>query len=44
MKPMKFEAQCICGGRITGNTTKWRHDVAPAIKHTAQAWGTLRQI
>lgn len=41
---MRFEAKCTCKGRITGDTIKWRHDVAPADKHQAQPVGTLRQI
>ena len=40
----KFETTCRCKARITGDSTKWRHDVAPADKHKAQAVGTLRQI
>lgn len=40
----KFEAKCHCGGRITGDTVKWRHDRKPAKRHTAQAVGTITEI
>lgn len=43
-KPIRFEATCTCGDRITGDTSRWRHDKAPADMHTAHAVGSLRQI
>lgn len=43
-KPMRFAATCHCGGRITGDTHTWRHDKAPAKRHTASPVGSLTQI
>lgn len=43
-KPMRFEATCTCGTRVTGNGLKWRHDKRATDKHRAHPTGTLRQI
>lgn len=43
-KKMRFEATCECGGRITGRTHHWRHDVAPVVKHRGWAIGMIKQI
>lgn len=43
-KPMRFEATCTCGTRVTGNGRKWRHDKQATDKHRAHPVGTLRQI
>lgn len=44
-KALRFEATCgECRGRITGDSTTWRHAKAPEKKHKAYAVGTLRQI